>query len=121
MERREFNPGDRLFREGEAGDVAYILEAGKVEISKRVGGDELSVVAVVGKGEMIGEMALIDAAPRSATARVIEPTTALLVPRAEFAQRLDKTDPVVRRLLQLLIRRLREQTTAVARSKTIVR
>jgi CRP-like cAMP-binding protein len=121
VERRELKPGDRLFVEGQMGDEAYLIESGRVEISKRVGGDETAVVAILGKGEMIGEMALLDEAPRSATARVVEFTTVIVVPRRNFAERLEKSDPVVRRVIQSLVRRLREQTAANARAKTVVR
>ncbi|MEO5336711.1 MAG: cyclic nucleotide-binding domain-containing protein [Magnetospirillum sp. WYHS-4] len=121
MEKREIRPGERLFREGEPGIEAYIIESGRIEISKRIGEDETAVVAIVGKGEMIGEMALVDDFPRSATARVVEPTTVIVVPRADFEQRLSKSDMVVRRVLQILARRLRDQTDISARAKTIVR
>ena len=121
MERRTFNPGDRLFVEGEVGNAAYIIEQGKVEIAKRVADGEHSVLDVSGKGEMIGEMALIDDAPRMATARATEPTVVLVVPRADFETRLENTDPVVRRVLSLLARRLRFQAARAAERQTVVR
>lgn len=121
MERRTFQPGDRLFREGEAGQEAYIIESGSVEISKRVGGDETRILGVSGKGEMIGEMALIDNAPRMASARAREQTVTIVVPRSSFSVRLEKSDPVVRRVLNLMIQRLRHQTDEASRRHTVVR
>jgi CRP-like cAMP-binding protein len=58
-----FAAGDVLFRQGEPGDVMFVVREGEVEIS--VGGE---VVETIGPGGLMGEMALIDAGPRSATA-----------------------------------------------------
>lgn len=121
LEKREYAPGKRLFLEGDPGTEAYIIEDGRIEISKRVGGDETVVVAVVGKGDMIGEMALIDDQPRMATARAMEPTRVIVVPRAAFAQRLEKSDPVVRKLLSIIVKRLRYQTNQNCERATIIR
>ena len=121
LERRSFQPGERLFVEGEAGHEAYIIETGKVEIAKKVAGGEHCILDYSGKGEMIGEMALIDDAPRMASARATEPTAVLVVPRSEFERRLSGSDAVVRRVLQLLARRLRTQAGRVAERHTVVR
>ena len=64
---RYLKPGEVLFREGEAGDDAYIVEKGEIEISIDLPTDK-KVIAELGKGEIIGEMSLIADAPRSATA-----------------------------------------------------
>ena len=120
VERVAFDPGDRLFSEGDAGDFAYIIGSGQVDISKKVDNDEV-VVAVLGKGEMVGEMALIDDQPRAASVRATEATVAIVIPREAFEQRLAKADPVLRRMLQILIRRLRAQTDTVVRKSTVIR
>ena len=65
--RRRFAPGEVIFREGEAGDVAYIVEEGRVEISSLVNGRK-HVMAVLGAGDLFGEMALIDQNERTASA-----------------------------------------------------
>ena len=119
--RRTLNAGERLFREGEAGDNAYIVESGQIEISKRVGDNEQSVVAVVGKGALIGEMALIDGKPRAATARVVKPTVLIVIERDDLEARMKRSDPVVSRLLKVFTVRLRSETGKVANMKTIVR
>lgn len=120
MERKTYRPGDRVFIEGEPADYAYLIEEGAIELSKRKDNDVV-VIGSVGKGEMVGEMALIDSSLRSATARCSKKTKVLVVPKDDFEQRLDKADPVIRRLLQLLIRRLREQNQAITDKSTIVR
>jgi CRP/FNR family cyclic AMP-dependent transcriptional regulator len=97
---RDYEAGAVLFREGDAGDVMYVVQSGEVEI-RRVVGDVERVLAVLPAGEFFGEMALINDRPRSATAvvkraarlLVIEPRTfeAMLRGRTEIAIRLIKT------------------------------
>lgn len=61
-------PGDELFAEGEEGDAAYVIKEGEVEIIKTSGGREV-LLAVRKQGEVIGEMSLLEAAPRFASGR----------------------------------------------------
>lgn len=63
-----FAPGDFVFQEGDGGDVAYVVVSGVVEICKLSGGN-LVVLQEIAQGALFGEMALIDKAPRSASAR----------------------------------------------------
>jgi len=113
LERKTFQPGGTIFLEGEPADNAYLIEEGQVELTKRKDNDVV-VIGLVGRGEMIGEMALIDSALRSLSARCSEKTTVIVVPEEEFISRLDIVDPVIRRVLHLLIDRLRDQTQATA-------
>ena len=61
-------PGDYIFREGEFGQHAYIINSGTVELVKFTG-DQQSVLAELEKGALFGEMAIIDGSARSASAR----------------------------------------------------
>ena len=61
-------PGDELFHEGDQGDSAYIIKEGEVEIIKESNGRDV-LLAVRSAGEVIGEMALLEQIPRSATVR----------------------------------------------------
>ena len=70
---RRIEPLAELFREGEAGDTAYIVESGRLEISLLREGRKV-VVAELGPGSLVGEMALIGAGTRSATATALEET-----------------------------------------------
>lgn len=109
-----FKPGDRIFREGDLLENAYVLKSGKVELSKRVDGhegtNEQAVVCVVIQGDIIGEMALVDSRPAEVTARVIDPVTALVINGSAFGESLNKASPIVRHVLQALSQRLRERT-----------
>jgi len=97
---RDYAAGTILFREGEPGDYMYVIQAGEVEIRRTVG-DVERVLAVLPAGEFFGEMALINARPRSGTAvvrrvsrlLVIEPRTfeAMIRSKTEIAVRMIKT------------------------------
>ena len=71
---RSLASGDVLFREGEVGDFAYQVVKGKIEVTK-FNGDEYVTLALLEKGALFGEMALIDKQPRSAMARAVNEAT----------------------------------------------
>ena len=71
---RNLASGDVLFREGEVGDFAYQVVKGKIEVTK-FNGDEYVTLALLEKGALFGEMALIDKQPRSAMARAVDEAT----------------------------------------------
>jgi len=82
---RTFNPGDVIFREGDdAKGEAFFVHIGKIEIRKLMGGEE-RVLAVLKKGDPLGDLALFRNAPRSATAVAVESVTLMVIP----ANRLD--------------------------------
>jgi CRP-like cAMP-binding protein len=59
-ETKNFTPGVRLFKEGDDGDVAYLIKSGKVKITMTGGDGQQKVVGLAGPGSIVGEMALID-------------------------------------------------------------
>ena len=82
---REFKPGEIIFREGDdPKGEAFMVHIGQVEVRKVVGGEE-RLLRTLGKGELLGELALFRSAPRSATAVAAEPVTLMVIP----ANRLD--------------------------------
>jgi len=115
---RNYEPGDVVFREGEEGHHAYLIRRGAINVTK-IGEDKSQkIIAKLRKGAILGEMALIDDETRSATAIASEPSEVLIIQRDELTARLEKTDPVVYRLLQSLSKRLREQAKIIASLKT---
>lgn len=98
--------GTVLFAEGDAGSCAYIIEEGSLEIALDRPEGRL-VLARRGAGEVVGEMAIIDRRPRSATATALETCTLLPVTREQLASRLTQTDPVLRMCLAVVLERLR--------------
>ena len=82
---RTFNPGDVIFTEGDdAKGEAFMLHIGKVEIKKLIAGEQ-RLLNTIGKGQLLGELALFRNAPRSATAIATEAVTLMVIP----ANRLD--------------------------------
>ncbi|MEZ4471294.1 MAG: cyclic nucleotide-binding domain-containing protein [bacterium] len=75
--------GQVIFAEHDAGDSAYVIQAGHVEVSRRIDGKDV-VLARLGPSEVIGELALIDGASRSATCRTLEDCTLLRLDKGEF-------------------------------------
>jgi CRP-like cAMP-binding protein len=68
------------------------------------------MLAAVKAGQMFGEMALIDASPRMATAVAVGKTPVIVIPKTTFAKLLGKTDVVIRTILTTVMERLRDQT-----------
>lgn len=95
----ELAAGQVLFSQGDVGDRAYVVRSGQIEIVRRLQEQDV-VLAVEGPGTIIGEMALIDDQPRSATVRAVEPTTLTVVSKEAFQFHLSRTDPVIRILLE---------------------
>lgn len=98
--------GEAIFKEGDSGDSAYIIENGRVEISLTSAGDNF-VLTNLGVGELLGEMSVIDGSPRSATATAIEPCELIVISREALAERFDSADTIVRFLISMLLKRMR--------------
>ncbi len=104
--------GTTIFQYGDAGDKLFIIAEGKVRISREVPGIGEEALAVLGPGEVFGEMALIDEAPRSADARVHERCRLLVISKESFDDLLflhkDLAYEVLWTTVRLLSSRLRE-------------
>jgi hypothetical protein len=83
MRTEKFSAAKVIFTEGELGEEAYRIVSGRVEISIEEHGRKI-ILATLGRGEIFGEMAMLDQRPRSATARFLEPTTLEVISREEF-------------------------------------
>ncbi len=111
---RRFRRGEVLFHEGDPGDALFIVAsgAGKVVVPSEDGAE--AILATVRRGEFLGELALLDGAPRSASAIALEPTETLALPRDRF-RALVATEPAIRdALLAAVAGELRRLTTHVA-------
>lgn len=108
LDREIYEAGDVIFKEGDAGDCAYLIEDGLIEIVVTADGQEQRV-GQIGKRELFGEVALIDHQPRTATARALEKAVLIVIRRALVNELLEKTDPVVRHLLLVILDRYRNR------------
>ena len=109
--RRTFKAGEIILKQGEAGDCAYIIEEGQVEILIQRSDGVSQVISTRGEGTIIGEMAIVDAAPRVATVRALKDCKMLEITREDFAQRLKSSDPVIQMISQVILTRFRDTLT----------
>lgn len=106
--KKSFKSGETIMAQGEAGNCAYIIESGQVEILIDTPHGETQYVGTRGPGAMIGEMAIIDDAPRTATVRATEDCELLEITKEDFNLRLDNADPVLRMSAQVILTRYRD-------------
>jgi CRP-like cAMP-binding protein len=107
--------GDYLFQEGDLGTEMYIVQEGRVEITKRIEGAE-KVLAVLEKGDFFGEMSVLEDIPRTASARALEDTRLVQVNGSTFDHMLRSNPEIAVRMMRKLSRRLRETDLKLARA-----
>jgi EAL domain-containing protein (putative c-di-GMP-specific phosphodiesterase class I) len=110
--RIQLSAGEVLFREGDLPTTAFLIEAGELEISMLQHGKRV-VLSRLSAGDLLGEMAVIDDAARTATA--IAATDCILFPidREQITERLAATDPIIRSLLEGQLKRYRGALAAM--------
>ena len=101
-------PGDVIFSEYEPGDNFYLIQTGQVQIVK-IFGDLEKTIAVLNPGEIFGEMAILEEAPRSATAIAIDQVTALEFNQENFDILMQGNPQVALTLLKLFAMRIHDQ------------
>jgi CRP-like cAMP-binding protein len=106
---REFDEGDMIFNVGDAGDEAYVIRTGKVDILVEKDGKQ-EVVETLGQGDFLGEMALVDEEPRSASAIAREAVSCAVFSKEEIDRALENSDLLTYALVKLLTKRLRKAT-----------
>ena len=121
FDREIFTSGQQIFKYGDAGDCAYLIEEGEVEVLIVKQGKEHRI-RLIGKGELFGEVSLIDYQPRTATVRALERTVLVPIPRKLMEGLLEKSDPVLRHLLLVILDRFRNRNdgSALAALSTII-
>jgi CRP/FNR family transcriptional regulator len=84
LRRERFMPGQTICREGELGRGCHFVIEGEIDVLKAVAGGDPRVIATARKGEVVGQIALVDPGPRSATCRARVPTMAFRLDRDDF-------------------------------------
>ncbi|MCG3140724.1 MAG: Adaptive-response sensory-kinase SasA [Anaerolineae bacterium] len=105
-------PGELLIREGENGDTMYIILDGSLQIRKRARDGEI-VLAERGAGEVIGEMSVLDQAPRVASVIALTPVHALAIDQETFMALLDWSPTAARAILRTFAQRIRSTQAAL--------
>ena len=75
MKTQFFKKGTEIIKEGTSSDCAYIIESGRVQVSKTLSNGEEQVIGILEQNDIFGEMSLIDSLPRSATVLALEDCT----------------------------------------------
>jgi EAL domain-containing protein (putative c-di-GMP-specific phosphodiesterase class I) len=104
--RADIRAGTVIFAENDPPTTAYLIESGEVEVTTLQRG-ERTILGQLGPGMLLGEMAVIDDSPRTATARALTDCVLTPIDRRQFAERLAAADPVVRALLMSQLSRYR--------------
>jgi len=105
---RTYQPGEIIFSEYEPGDSFYLIQAGRVKISKIVGDIE-KTIDILQPPEIFGEMAILEGAPRSATAMAADTVKVLEFNRANFEVLMMGNPQIALRLLKLFTKRIWDQ------------
>lgn len=117
LHARNYRSGEVVFVEGDIGRALFILESGKVELTRKGADGKPVLLYTLKPGEFFGEMALLESLPRSATATAVEPSRLHLLYRTKL-EALLHTDPrigvaIMAHLARLLSARLRRTSAAV--------
>ena len=107
-----FKPGEDIIRIGDAGRNAYFIEYGGVEVSIPTKGG-VQVLAKMAKGEIFGEMSIIDDAPRSATVTATVETEVIVIELARHLQSLELENPMMNLILRVVLSRFRQASTQI--------
>ncbi len=106
LDRRSFEAGKVIFKEGDQGDAAFVVEVGEVGIYKEIDGERVRLGAVAAGG-IFGEMAVIDGTVRMAEAVAETHVVAVRVPKEVFNQKMAACDPFVRGLITIFLDNIR--------------
>ena len=93
-----------LFVEGMSGELLYIIMSGRVEIIKKTKDNKKIILATMGANDIIGEMSLIDSAPRSATGRTSEDSVLLVITKQSFNEILQSDPRTAAKILMGLLK-----------------
>ncbi|MDR2454941.1 MAG: Crp/Fnr family transcriptional regulator [Bifidobacteriaceae bacterium] len=105
--------GEVLFREGDPANRLYLIQTGKIKLGTTSPDNRETLLAVLGKGEIIGELTLFDPGARTATAAAVTASDLLELSHEAFVEWLEENPAASKHLLQALARRLRRTNEAV--------
>lgn len=110
--RIQLAAGGVLFREGDAPTTAFLIEEGEVEVATTIRG-EILILSRLHAGDLLGEMAIFDGEPRSATATALSDCVLFPIDADQISERLSKSDPIIRALLEGQVKRYRGAMQAI--------
>lgn len=107
-----------IIEEGETGNKAYVINKGHVEIRKKTLDNDSAAIALLGPGQIFGEMCLFDNKKRSASAYAMGDVELSVIEKEDFTKYLNDTPPQIKIIIELLLKRLRQTSSLVALLKT---
>ncbi|MBT3908815.1 MAG: EAL domain-containing protein [Rhodospirillaceae bacterium] len=112
-----YSPDQKIFAMGDEGRNAYFIERGRVQVSLPKDDGE-TIIAELRKGEIFGEMSMIDDVPRSATVTAVEDTEVIVIQRSRFIQPLKSARPMMNLLLRIVLARFRDAQRQLSSMRT---
>jgi EAL domain-containing protein (putative c-di-GMP-specific phosphodiesterase class I) len=100
-----YKKGEQIFKVGDHANCAYIVESGTLGIYPASQDDE--IIALMGKGELLGEMGILDKSNRSSSAFAETDLVLMIIDKAQISNRLQNADPIIRGVMEVLLRRIR--------------
>ena len=101
---KAYSKNSTLFVEGMTGEILYVIKKGSVSITKKGNSGQEMVLATLKEGEFLGEMSLIDNRPRTATAKVAEESTLLVMTKKAFLSMMEKYPAIALKVLLVFLK-----------------
>lgn len=117
LERRFVPEGTLIIKQGTHGNTAYLIQSGSVEVYIEHEEKTLTL-ARLDMGQIFGEMALIFDDPRAASVKALEDCNLIVITRQSFRQKLDKSDPTIRAIIQMFGQRILSANNALINKKS---
>jgi CRP/FNR family transcriptional regulator len=112
---RSFPAGTRVFHEGDRSDACYIVSSGSFRVTREHSDGRAITLATLGRGEVFGELAMLDHDVRSASAEALDEGELLALPASEVRALLARHPEISVKLVAALVRRLREANERISR------
>ena len=115
---KNYQDGEVIVCQGDLGDCMYVVQEGQVEVYIQNQGDDIRL-AILGEGDLFGEMAIFENEVRSASVRALGKVRLLTVDKQNFLRRVHQDPSLAFRLMQKLSRNIRELNAEISRLKTV--
>lgn len=118
LERKFIPARSMIMHQGDDGFCAFLIQSGTVQIFlTQEDGSEVEL-ARMGTGQIFGEMALVFDAPRTASVRALEDCNLIVITRKTFMDKLNRSDPTVKAMVEMLSRRIIDNNATLANKKS---
>ena len=120
LKKVSFTANSVVLEEGDAGDALYLISSGRVEIRKGAQSSHPQTLAELGKGDVVGELALFDDRPRMASAVCMTEVEVIRISRDKFHELMSTMDPAMEGIVLTMVNRVREMADEFMRRKADV-